>query len=41
MWEEYVFKFIDYKQLDSIATLIPTEKPTLAGHVYEAVLLSL
>lgn len=41
MWEEYVYKFIEYKQLESLATLIPTDKPTLDTSVYEAVLTSL
>jgi len=41
MWEEYVYKFIEYKQLEAIAPLIPTDKPTLDTSVYEAVLTSL
>ena len=41
LWESWVYKFIDYKQLDSMAAIIPMERPTLSSSVYEAVLLSL
>jgi hypothetical protein len=41
MWEFWIHRFIEHKQLDSIAGIIPTERPTLASSVYEAVLLSL
>lgn len=40
-WEGWIYKFIEYKQLESIAGIIPTERPTLLSAVYEAVLLGL
>jgi hypothetical protein len=38
LWEAWIYKFIEYKQLESIAAIIPTERPALSSTVYEAVL---
>jgi hypothetical protein len=41
LWETWVHKFIEYKQLECIASIVPVDRPRLSSSVYEAVLMGL